>query len=233
MRHDEPPRVPRRDPAERAPGPAPARVPVHPVLWAIAGATVALELLMKLAAQGALPAAVVDGLNYLAFYDVLFERALAGQGGWSQVAVSSLTHAFLHAGWLHLGLNMAAFLGLGHAIAQAVGAPRLVAVFVVCAVAGALTFGLLADIGGALVGASGAVFGFLGVITAWQERALARRGLSRRPIWYRIAGLVAINAVLDVALGGLLAWEAHLGGFVAGWLLALAWRPRANVRLPF
>ena len=207
-------------------------MPVHPVLWAILAAVVAIEVLQQLALAGLVPPSWVRWLDLLAFYDVMFEHALAGGGGWGQVALSSVGHAFLHAGWLHLGLNMAAFLGLGHAIAQAIGPVRLVATFVVCAIAGAVTFGLLADIDGALVGASGAVFGFLGMITAWQERALARRGLSRRPIWYRIAGLVAINAALDLGLGGLLAWEAHLGGFVAGWLLALAWPP-ARLRLPF
>lgn len=233
MRLDEPPRVPRREPTDRAPGPGPARVPVHPVLWAIFAAIVAIEGLQQLAAAGLVPPAAVRWLDVLAFYDVLFEHALAGGGGGAQVAFSSVGHAFLHAGWLHLGLNMAAFLGLGHAITQAIGPVRLVLAFALCAAAGAVTFGLLADIGGALVGASGAVFGFLGMITAWQERALARRGRSRAPIWYRIAGLVVINAVLDFGLGGLLAWEAHLGGFVAGWLLALAWPPRRGLRLPF
>ncbi|HUF57201.1 MAG TPA: rhomboid family intramembrane serine protease [Thermohalobaculum sp.] len=205
---------------------------MHPVLWIVLAVTCAFEGLQQLAAAGAVPAAWVDWLGLLAFYDALFEHALAGGGGVGRVAVSTVTYAFLHAGWLHLGLNMAAFLGLGHAITQGIGPLRLVLTFALCSAAGAVTFGLIADVGGALVGASGAVFGFLGMVTAWQERALARRGLSRSPIWYRIAGLVAINAVLDFGLGGLLAWEAHLGGFVAGWLLALAWPPR-RIRLPF
>ena len=230
MRLDEPPHVARREPIRRPP--EPGRTPVHPLLWAITGVIVAIETLLQLAYAGVLPVDVIEWFELLAFYDVMFEHALAGRGGGAQVALSTVGHAFLHAGWLHLGLNMAAFLGLGHAITQAIGPWRLLATFVLCAMAGAIVFGVLADIDGALVGASGAVFGFLGMITAWQERALAHRGLSRRPIWQRIAGLVVINAVLDFGLGGLLAWEAHLGGFVAGWLLALAWQP-ARLRLPF
>lgn len=232
MRMDEPPRVPRREPTDRAPRSVPAGAPVHPVLWIIFAVIVALEGLQQLAAAGVIPPAWLNWLGLLAFYDTLFEHALAGDGGVARVAFSTVTYAFLHAGWLHLGLNMAAFLGLGHAITQAIGPVRLLLTFALCSAAGAVTFGLITDIGGALVGASGAVFGFLGMITAWQERALARRGRSRRPIWYRIAGLVAINAALDFGLGGLLAWEAHLGGFVAGWLLALAWPPK-QLRLPF
>ncbi len=64
------------------------------------------------------------------------------------------------------------------------------------------------------------------MITAWQEQALRRAGIGRAPIWKRIAGLVALNLILALGLGGLLAWQAHLGGWVAGWLLAYAFPPR-------
>ncbi|HUF86879.1 MAG TPA: hypothetical protein VMM59_05805, partial [Thermohalobaculum sp.] len=37
---------------------------------------------------------------------------------------------------------------------------------------------------------------------------------------------VALNLILDLGLGGLLAWEAHLGGWIAGWLLAYVFPPR-------
>jgi len=70
------------------------------------------------------------------------------------------------------------------------------------------------------------VFGFFGVITAWQERALRRAGADRSPIWGRILGLAAINVVMHIALGGVIAWEAHLGGFVAGWAMASVTGPR-------
>ena len=109
---------------------------------------------------------------------------------------------------------------------QAVGIVRFLAIFVVCAVAGALAFGFIAEANGPMVGASGVIFGLLAVITAWQECALRLAGRSRAMIWKRIAGLVAINVLLAFGLGGLLAWEAHLGGWVAGWLLAGMFRPR-------
>jgi membrane associated rhomboid family serine protease len=77
-----------------------------------------------------------------------------------------LTHAFLHGGWLHLALNGAAFLGLGHALVQSMGIGRFLVTFVVTAMAGALAFGLIAEAVTAMVGASGAIFGFLAMITA-------------------------------------------------------------------
>ena len=41
---------------------------------------------------------------------------------------------------------------------------------------------------------------------------------------------IAANVVLDIGMGGMLAWEAHLGGFVAGWLIASVVRPRLRRR---
>jgi membrane associated rhomboid family serine protease len=205
-----------------------ARHGAHPVLWAMAAVMAGFELIFAGAEAGLLPQALGRLPAYvgLAFWDILFERARAGEGVSPELVWSFLTHALLHGGWLHLALNGAAFLGLGNALVRAIGPARFLAVFAVTAVAGALLFGLLAQTQGPLVGASGALFGFLGMITAWQERALRRMGLSRAPVWKRIAGLVALNVILELGLGGLLAWEAHLGGWIAGWLMAYGFPPR-------
>ncbi len=207
--------------------------PVHPVLWILTGAMVLAELVFAAVEAGYLGHEVGRAAAYdlLGFWDSDFERARAGDGVPAPLLWSPLSHAFLHGGWLHLLVNGAAFLGLGHMITVQAGIRATLQLFVACAVAGALTYGLIADFWGPMVGASGVVFGFLGYVTAWQERQLRRRGLDRRPIWNRLLGLVAINALLHFAMGGMLAWEAHLGGFVAGWLMASAVGPRRAHRL--
>lgn len=208
-----------------------ARKGAHPVLWAMAAVMAGFELLFAAADAGLAPAALGRLPVYirLAFWDILFEHARAGEGIFPELVWSFLTHAFLHGGWLHLLLNGAVFLALGNALVRAIGVVRFLLTFAVTAVAGALLFGLIAQTEGPLVGASGALFGFLGMITAWQERGLRRMGLSRAPVWKRIAGLIALNVILHLGLGGLLAWEAHLGGWIAGWLLAYAFPPRGPV----
>jgi membrane associated rhomboid family serine protease len=207
---------------------APARIPVHPVLWIMIAVMIGFELVFSAADAGLLPESLSRWPVYLqfAFFDQAFEHARAGNGVEPQLVWSLLTYAFVHGGWLHLALNGAAFLGLGHALVQAIGIGRFLVVFTVCAVVAALTFGLMADTMGPMVGASGAIFGMLAVLTAWQERALRVAGLSRSPVWRRIGALVVLNAALAFGLGGLLAWEAHLGGWVAGWLLAAVFRLR-------
>lgn len=202
--------------------------PVHPLLWITMAAMVLPELMFAAVDAGLLSPALGRPPVFVefAFWDVMFDYALAGEGVHIQLLWSPLTHAFLHGGWLHLVMNGAAFLGLGHFISQSAGIRATAWIFLATAVSGAVVYGLISTFNGPMVGASGVVFGFLGVVTCWQEQALRRRGLDRSPIWMRILGLVAINAVMDFGLGGLLAWEAHLGGFVAGWLMAYRMRPR-------
>lgn len=205
-----------------------ARQPVHPVLWAMALSMVLFEVLFWAVDQGWVTPALSRYRIYavFAFWDPYFEIARTTGQVPAQLVWSFVTHAFLHGDWLHLGMNVAAFLGLGHAVSRAAGIGPTLALFVVTASAGALTFGLLTDFPGPLVGASGAIFGYLAVLTAWQERMLRTMRLPRTEIWQRILGLIILNAALDFGLGGMLAWEAHLGGFVAGWAMAGLYPPR-------
>lgn len=217
----------------------PPRIPVHPVLWAMIAVMVGFELMFAAVEAGYLPENLGRAEIYLrfAFFGIeerggqllrvfgefdgrLFAEPLGPAAAWS-----FLTYAFLHGGWLHLAMNGAAFMGLGHALVQRVGILRFLAIFAVTSVAGAVAFWLMSPAQGPMVGASGAIFGMLAVLTAWQEQALRRMGMSRAPIWQRIGGLVLLNVLLALGLGGLLAWEAHLGGFACGWLMALAIRP--------
>jgi membrane associated rhomboid family serine protease len=136
-----------------------------------------------------------------------------------------VTHALLHGGLLHLALNMAVLLGLGRFAADRYGPGVILPVFLVTAVAGGLAFGLISEGAYPMVGASGAVFGFLGVWIASDWVRLRTLGLSVQPVVRRVAGLAVANVLLTVLLAGMLAWEAHLGGFLAG-LVAGVWLER-------
>jgi len=205
------------------------RRPVHPALWIMAGLMLGIELIFTGVEAGVLPRVFsrTHGFALFAFFDPLFEHARRDGAVTLNLLWSFLTHAFVHGGWLHVALNTAAFLGLGHAICSLSGLRAFFAIFAVSTICGALAFALIADFRGPMVGASGAVFGFLGAVTSWQEQGLRHSGQPRTEVWQRILGLIFINALLDLGLGGMLAWEAHLGGFVGGWLTAYAFPPRA------
>lgn len=133
------------------------------------------------------------------------------------------TYAFLHGGLIHMAVNMIALASFGTAIVNRVGQKRFLVVYAISALGGAVGFGLFSESGAPMVGASGALFGLLGVWICWDY-------LDRRyhgdPLWVTLRALVfvvAYNLVFWLLLQGQLAWETHLGGFMAGWLLAVFW----------
>lgn len=157
-----------------------------------------------------------------AFQDRLFDAMLAGDWFSLQVPLSTLTYTMLHAGLVHLAFNGAALLGLGAFLSRRISARRVILALFVTSAAGAVAFGLIAETSGPLVGASGGVFGLLGVLKRWEFEMLRRAPhLSRASFWKSMLGLALLNVILALAMGGALAWEAHLGGFAAGWAIAI------------
>lgn len=142
-----------------------------------------------------------------------------------------ITSAFLHSGFWHLVFNMYALWLVGSVLEPAIGKARFLALYFVSAVAGNVAFLLAAQASNnwntAVVGASGAVFGLFGalfVIAKWANMQTAS-----------ILGVLGINAVLGFMLPGI-AWESHLGGLLAGALLAwlftvTARKPKSTRRL--
>ncbi|MEM1232555.1 MAG: rhomboid family intramembrane serine protease [Pseudomonadota bacterium] len=139
-----------------------------------------------------------------------------------------LSYAFLHGGLGHLAMNMVTLWSLGGSVTDRVGRWRFLLLYVGCALGGAGGYGLFAQTVQPMVGASGALFGLAGALMAWAyvDRFTARLGLW--PIARVGALLIAINVAMYWALDGQLAWQTHLGGFVAGWLLAMLIDPRSR-----
>ncbi len=160
----------------------------------------------------------------------LIPVALSG-GRWEGL----IGHIFLHGGWIHLFLNGTALLAFGAPVARlfagaAAGALRFAVFFLICGVIGGLTFWGLHPAGGVpLVGASGAISGLMGAAA----RLIERRGLVGHP-FSRVAlrfvlPWIVLNLLLALAGTAFalpIAWEAHLGGLVAGWLLIGPFAPR-------
>ncbi|MBS0564119.1 MAG: rhomboid family intramembrane serine protease, partial [Proteobacteria bacterium] len=137
------------------------------------------------------------------------------------------SYGFLHAGLVHFGLNMATLFSLGPPVERVAGGWRFLACYLILLVAGGLGFALVpAALAAPMIGASGALFGLAGMILAWDYQIRARRRIPILPVLRSVAMLVVLNGLLWLAMGGRLAWQTHLGGFVGGWLLALWVRPR-------
>ncbi|MEM7423567.1 MAG: rhomboid family intramembrane serine protease [Pseudomonadota bacterium] len=205
-----------------------------PVVWLLAAVFTAIELLLWLSDQQLLgEGPIASDLRWqiylrFAFFDLYFDAALDGQPVPWWLWTSCLSHAVLHGGWLHLAMNAVFLLAAGGMVARVIGTGRFLLLFVLTAIAGALVFGLMAETRGPLVGASGALFGILGALKRWEWRYVAMTGEGSARFWRTIAALVAINVLLAFAYpgGGELAWQAHLGGFIAGFIIAAPLAPR-------
>jgi membrane associated rhomboid family serine protease len=143
-----------------------------------------------------------------------------------------VTYSFLHGGLGHLLGNALALLALGPIITDRVGTRGFLVIWFVSVLGGALAFGVLTNSPQPMVGASGALFGLAGAWKAWDWQEARRSGGSLWPTLGWIVGLILLNFVLWVVQGGLLAWETHLGGFVAGWIWGLWLAPGPGAAPP-
>jgi membrane associated rhomboid family serine protease len=143
-----------------------------------------------------------------------------------------VTYAGLHAGPGHLLVNMVTLVSVARAELDRVGAWRFATIYALSVLGGAAGFALLSDKLQPMVGASGALFGLVGAWVIWDisDTLRARPGIAT--LAYAILWPIILLSVLNVLMfwvtSGHLAWETHLGGFIAGALAApfLDRRPR-------
>ncbi|MFJ3161536.1 rhomboid family intramembrane serine protease [Streptomyces kanasensis] len=142
-------------------------------------------------------------------YDLQLGRVIGvADGEWYRM----VTSVFLHQEVWHIGFNMLGLWVLGGPLEAAFGRVRYLALFLLSGLAGsALTYVVAAPNQGSL-GASGAVFGLMGATFVMVRRL--RYDL--RPV----LGLIALNVLITVVFRDTIAWEAHLGGLVAGAVIA-------------
>ncbi len=135
----------------------------------------------------------------------------------AQPAVMFASYGFLHGGFMHLLVNMITLVSLGQIVIERVGQLRFAVIYALTILGGASGFALLSTAVQPMVGASGALFGLAGVVVGWEynARRLAREGMG--PVLRVIALLIALNLIMYWVMDGSLAWETHLGGFLAGW----------------
>ncbi len=147
-----------------------------------------------------------------------------------------LTHMFLHGGWFHIIGNMWFLWVFGDNVEDRLGKFKYVVFYITTGLVAALTQTFISLLFGGghvpMVGASGAVSGVLG---AYMKLFPHARVLALVPVFFFMA-LTEIPAVIfiglwffiqlvngvvslpAVGLGGV-AWWAHIGGFLAGYLL--------------
>ena len=140
------------------------------------------------------------------------------EGAWWRLITSAFTHVDL----AHIGFNMLALYFLGTQFERGLGRAKYLAVYMVSALVGSFVVWWLSPPDTSTVGASGAIYGLLGVLLVYALRG--RTALQPVLMW------LGLNAVMSV-LWANISWQGHLGGFIGGF--AMGWvlvpgRPRVT-----
>lgn len=163
--------------------------------------------------------------------------------------VGPVSYSILHGGIAHLVVNMIWLAAFGSPLANRIGAARFLAFWVFTSLAAVGLHYMLHPLDAApLVGASGAISGMMGAAARFGfriERIAGRAAFggpilsipavfrSRATVTF-LAVWLAVNLLMGIGFGApgvdaRIAWEAHIGGFLAGFLAVRPFDRRAAV----
>jgi membrane associated rhomboid family serine protease len=129
-------------------------------------------------------------------------------GDWWRVVSSG----FLHAGFLHLLLNMYVLYVAGSILEPGIGTPRFLGIYFVSLIAGSLG-ALIVDPNAVTVGASGAIFGLMAAVV------VIARGRGMEQIASQFGLFIVLNLVLTFSISGI-SVGGHIGGLIGGFVAA-------------
>jgi len=184
-------------------------------------------------------------------YDASVLPDVVWPGGWAADVWTFVTYALIHGDISHLGFNGVWLLAFGSPVAQRFGSLRFIAFMAATAAAGAAAhlvthFGELLPMIGASAAISGAMaaamrFAFQqgGPLGLWRDREAAYRVpaaslsaslrdlrvLSFLLVWFGVNILFGFFSIGAPGVAQAVAWQAHIGGFLAGLLAFAAFDP--------
>ena len=185
-------------------------------------------------------------------YDASLLTDGALPGGFGAEIWTFVSYALIHGSWMHLGVNTVWLLAFGTPVARRFGPWRYLAFFCVTAAAGALAHLLThSNAIAPVIGASASISGFMAAAMRFVFQRSGPLGFIGRddPAAYRVPALpltavlrdgrvlaflvvwFALNLLFGVGSLSLdggeqaVAWQAHIGGFLAGLLFFTAFDP--------
>jgi len=189
-------------------------------------------------------------------YDSSMVLGGALPGGDAAEVWTFVSYSLLHADWTHFSVNAIWLLPFGSAVARRFGTWRFIVFFVITAAIGAVAhlathphdtapmIGASAAISGTMAAAMRFAFQRGGPLSFWRSGedtdyrvpALPLSGVLREPtvlaflaVWFGINFLFGLWSLPIGAEDQAVAWQAHIGGFLAGLLLFSWFDPRPEL----
>jgi membrane associated rhomboid family serine protease len=169
--------------------------------------------------------------------------ALELPGGYITAVTSFVTYMIVHAGWVHLLVNILWMLAFGSAVARRMSSLDFLFFSVLCGIAGAFThllfhYGDMVPVVGASAAISGQMAGALrfffqakrlpsqrsidfaaAPLMTLSQTFSDKRMLAFLAFWVALNAYFGLSAVRIAGEEGAIAWEAHIGGFLCGLLI--------------
>jgi len=179
---------------------------------------------------------VILVVNILIFVAAMFlgQNLVLGMGAKINQAIVAgevwrlVTAIFLHVDLIHIGFNSYALLIFGPQVERPYGPFRFLLIYGLSGLAGSALSFLLSPTPS--VGASGAIFGLVGVIGAYLYR-YRHRLVAGRSRLANILSIVAYNLFYGLVASAVDNW-AHIGGLLAGLVLGWFLAPRYQIVWP-
>lgn len=157
--------------------------------------------------------------QYTDFIAIKPSNILSGQYLWT-----FLTSMFMHGGFFHLLANMLTLFFIGGLVEKLLGKKRYFGFYMLSGIFAALAFVVLSglifisDVNTYAVGASGAIFGLIGLLVILTPNLPVMLFFIPIPIKMKYAapGILVILWLISIAGSVPIGNVAHLGGFVAG-----------------
>ncbi|OBK22107.1 rhomboid family intramembrane serine protease [Mycobacterium asiaticum] len=144
----------------------------------------------------------------------LWPRAVAGGEFYRLV-----TSVFLHAGTMHLLLNMWVLYVVGPPLEMGLGRLRYIGLYAVSGLGGSVLVYLLSPVDTPTLGASGAIYGLFAATLVVAKR------LTLDVRW--VAAVIVINLAFTFVVPAItshqISWQAHVGGLIAGAVITAAY----------
>jgi membrane associated rhomboid family serine protease len=184
-------------------------------------------------------------------YDATVLPDIVWPGGWAADVWTFVTYALIHGDLTHLIFNAVWLLAFGSPVARRFGALRFSAFMATTAAAGAAVhlvthfgellpmIGASAAISGAMAAATRFAFQRGGPLALWRDREEAYRVpaaplasslqdprvLAFLLVWFGVNLLFGLGSIGMAGVEQAIAWQAHIGGFLAGLLAFAAFDP--------
>jgi len=210
--------------------------PLPPAVGILFLVIVGIEAVLSLGAQGMIggPGAVgwrLWAIQSYAFSGDIFDWMIETGRYPPEHLVRFVSYSFVHASITHAAFSGVILLAMGKMVAEAFGQGRMVIIFVLSGVGGALIYALLLDDPVPLVGSFPNVYGLIGGFTFVLWRNLGQMGQNQSRAFMLIGFLMAFQLIFGLLFGGQNDWVADVAGFAVGFGLSVVLSPGGWARV--